>query len=94
MEEKYKNNDLVEEMDAIYLLNDNYNHLGLKKNYVGMVVENIKKSKMILVDFFNPFTAKSIKELAEIKYGDYKIVTKSKADQLLVKQYKYLFRNN
>ena len=60
--EKYKNNKLVEPTDAIVLLNDNYESIGLKKGYVGTVVDNcIDKLGIILVDFFNPFTGEDIK---------------------------------
>ena len=39
--DKYKDNTLVEPMDAIILLNDNYEEQGLKKGYIGVVVENL-----------------------------------------------------
>ena len=34
---KYKDNALVVQMDAIILLNDNYEEQGLKKGYIGVV---------------------------------------------------------
>ena len=91
--EKYKNNKLVEPTDAIVLLNDNYESIGLKKGYVGTVVDNyIDKLGIILVDFFNPFTGEDIKNLIEIKAEDFKVVSNSKEDQLLVKAFRDLFR--
>ena len=91
--EKYKNNKLVEPTDAIVLLNDNYESIGLKKGYVGTVVDNcIDKLDIILVDFFNPFTGEDIKNLIEIKAEDFKVVSNSKEDQLLVKAFRDLFR--
>ena len=38
--DKYQNNALVEEMDAIILLNDNYSDKGLLKGYIGDVMSN------------------------------------------------------
>ena len=90
---KYKNNKLVEPTDAIVLLNDNYESIGLKKGCVGTVVDNcIDKLGIILVDFFNPFTGEDIKNLIEIKAEDFKVVSNSKEDQLLVKAFRDLFR--
>ena len=54
---KYQNNILVEEMDAIILLNDNYADQGLFKGYIGIVMANfIKKYGFVVADFSNPFT--------------------------------------
>ena len=90
---KYQNNELVEEMDAIILLNDNYEEQGLKKGYIGVVVETLMgEQSFILVDFFNPFTGADIAVLAEIKQQDFRVISGSLADQKLVKEFKDLFR--
>ena len=44
--DKYTDNSLVEPMDAIILLNDNYSRAGLKKGYIGVVVDNLIKAKI------------------------------------------------
>jgi hypothetical protein len=91
--DKYENNKLVEQMDAIILLNSNYESLGLKKGYIGTVVANlIEKYEIILVDFFNPFTGEDIYIQAKIKTDDFRVISPSKKDQELVKVYKDLFR--
>ena len=91
--DKYKNNELVEEMDAIILLNDNYADKGLRKGYIGVVVDNLMDLRgFVLVDFFNPFTGEDIAVLAEIKKEDFRVISGSLADQKLVKQFKDLFR--
>lgn len=52
---KYTNNALVEEMDAIILLNDNYADKGLFKGYIGDVMDNfIEKYGFVVADFYNP----------------------------------------
>ena len=90
---KYQNNTLVEEMDAIILLNDNYEEQGLKKGYIGVVVETLMEEQaFILVDFFNPFTGEDIAVLAEIKQEDFRVISGSLTDQKLVKEFKDLFR--
>ncbi len=92
--DKYKDNILVEPMDAIILLNDNYAEQGLKKGYIGVVVETLMKEQaFILVDFFNPFTGEDIAVLAAIKKEDFRVISGSVADQKLVKEFKDLFRN-
>ena len=91
--DKYKNNELVEEMDAIILLNDNYADKGLRKGYIGVVVDNLMDLRgFVLVDCFNPFTGEDIAVLAEIKKEDFRVISGSLADQKLVKQFKDLFR--
>ncbi len=53
--DKYTDNSLVEPMDAVILLNDNYANAGLKKGFIGVVVDNlIKTHNIILADFDNP----------------------------------------
>ena len=42
--DKYTDNSLVEPMDAVILLNDNYANSGLKKGFVGVVVDNLIKT--------------------------------------------------
>ena len=54
-EGKYTNNALVEEMDAIILLNDNYAAQGLFKGYIGTGMANfIEKYGFVVADFSNP----------------------------------------
>ena len=49
---KYQNNTLVEEMDDIILLNDNYADKGLFKGYIGEVMENlIEERGFVVADF-------------------------------------------
>ena len=91
--DKYTNNTLVEPMDAIILLNDNYEEQGLKKGYIGVVVETLmEEQSFILVDFFNPFTGEDIAVLAKIKQEDFRVISGSLSDQKLVKEFKDLFR--
>ena len=44
---KYQNNGLVEPMDAIILLNDNYIHYNLKSGFIGVVVDNFIKPEAL-----------------------------------------------
>ena len=90
--DKYIDNSLVEPMDAIILLNDNYSRAGLKKGYIGVVVDNLIKSQnIILVDFDNPYTGQSIAVLAQIKKDDFRVISSSPADQRAVRAFKNLF---
>ncbi len=90
--DKYTDNSLVEPMDAIILLNDNYSRAGLKKGYIGVVVDNLIKSQnIILVDFDNPYTGQSIAVLAQIKKDDFRVISSSPADQRAVRAFKNLF---
>lgn len=89
---KYTDNTLVEQMDAIILLNNHYEKQGLKKGYVGVVVETLMEERgFILADFFNPFTGEDVATLAEIKKEDFRVISGSLADQKLVKAFKDLF---
>ena len=91
--DKYKNNALVEEMDAIILLNDNYADQGLFKGYIGDVMANfIEKYGFVVADFYNPFTGESIQPVIEIKKEDFRVISGSLADKKLVKEFKDLFR--
>ncbi len=91
--DKYQNNTLVEEMDAIVLLNDNYIEKGLKAGYIGVVMDNlIEKFGVVIAEFFNPFTGDDIQSAIEIKKEDFRVVSGSLSDQRLVKAYKDLFR--
>lgn len=92
---KYQDNNLVEVMDSIILLNDNYKSQNLKEGYVGVVVDNLIHSQgIILVDFFNPFTGEDIKTFAEINRQDFRVLSNSPEDQKLVKSFKDLFIKN
>ncbi len=91
--DKYKDNSLVEEMDAIILLNDNYLEQGLKKGYIGVVVDNtFGKDNTIIADFFNPINGDSIQPVIEIKKEDFRVISSSITDQRLVKAFKDLFK--
>ena len=90
---KYQNNTLVEEMDAIILLNDNYADKGLFEGYIGTVMANfIKTYGFVVADFSNPFTGGCIQPVIEIKQEDFRVISGSVADQKLVKEFKDLFR--
>ncbi len=91
--DKYKDNALVEEMDAIILLNDNYIEYGLKKGAVGVVMDNlIEEFGIIIAEFFNPFTGDDIQSAIEIKKEDFRVLSGSLNDRRLVKEYKDSFR--
>lgn len=90
--DKYTDNSLVEPMDAVILLNDNYANAGLKKGFIGVVVDNlIKTHNIILADFDNPYTGQSIAVLAEIKKEDFRVISSSSDDQRAVRAFKTLF---
>ena len=90
--DKYSDNSLVEPMDAVILLNDNYANAGLKKGFIGVVVDNlIKTHNIILADFDNPYTGQSIAVLAEIKKEDFRVISSSSDDQRAVRAFKALF---
>ena len=91
---KYQNNGLVEPMDAIILLNDNYIHYNLKSGVIGVVVDNFIKTRgYVLADFFHPFTGEDICVQAEIKKEDFRVISNSINDQRKVKEFKDLFKN-
>ena len=91
--DKYKDNALVEEMDDIILLNDNYADKGLFKGYIGTVMENlIEERGFVVADFSNPIEPKYIQPVIEIKKEDFRILSDSLSDKKLVKEFKDLFR--
>ena len=90
--DKYTDNSLVEPMDAVILLNDNYANAGLKKGFIGVVVDNlIKTHNIILADFDNPYTGQNIAVLAEIKKEDFRVISSSSDDRRAVRAFKALF---
>ena len=92
--DKYQNNALVEEMDAIILLNDNYADEGLFKGYIGEVMENlIEERGFVVADFSNPIKAEYIQPVIAIQKEDFRVLSGSLADKKLVKEFKDLFRN-
>ncbi|MCD7728978.1 MAG: hypothetical protein LUI60_03605 [Clostridia bacterium] len=92
--DKYSDNSLVEPMDDIILLNDNYADIGLYKGYIGVTVASfIPQRDYILADFFNPFSGKDIAVQAKIRKKDFKVLSHSTEDKLSMKEYKDLFRN-
>ena len=91
--DKYENNALVEEMDAIILLNDNYAEQGLLKGYIVIVMENlIEERGFVVADFYNPFTGKSMQAVITIQKEDFRGISGSLEDKRLVKEFKDLFR--
>ena len=91
--DKYTNNALVEEMDEIILLNDNYADKGLFKGYIGEVMENlIIERGFVVADFSNPIEPEYIQPVIEIKKEDFRVLSDSLADKRLVKDFKELFR--
>ena len=92
--DKYQNNALVEEMDAIILLNDNYADEGLFKGYIGEVMENlIEERGFVVADFSNPIKAEYIQPVMAIQKEDFRVLSDLLADKKLVKEFKDLFRN-
>lgn len=90
--DKYQNNALVEEMDAIILLNDNYSDRGLCKGYVGTVIENmIRERGFVVADFSNPIDGGYIQPVIEIKKDDFRVISGSVADKKAVKAFRDLF---
>lgn len=91
--DKYKNNTLLNWMNDIILLNDNYADKGLKKGYIGVVVDNfIEKQGIVLADFFNPITGEDIAILVEIKKEDFRMYTGSLEDEKIGRDFKNLFK--
>lgn len=91
--DKYNDKTLIDWNDDIILLNDNYSAIGLKKGYIGTVVENLINTKgIVTADFFNPITGEDIAVLAEIKKEDFSVYSGSKKDQRIGKTFKDLFR--
>lgn len=90
---KYIDNILVEPMDAIILLNDRYIEYGLKKGYIGTVMDNfLEKHGFVVADFSNPITGECIQPVINIKKEDFRVISGSLLDQRLVKEFKNLFR--
>ena len=80
-------------MDNIIILNDNYAEQGIKKGYVGTVIENlIDEMGILLVDFIEPYTGNDIKILAEIKEDDCRYIDDSEEDKKLIYDFRAMFR--
>ena len=91
--DKYQNNALVEEMDTIILLNDNYADEGLFKGYIGTVMENLIEDRgFVVADFSNPVGPGYIQPAIAIKKEDFRVVSGSLSDKKLVKAFRDLFR--
>ena len=67
--DKYIDNSLVEPMDAIILLNDNYSRAGLKKGYIGVVVDNLIKSQNNSCRFFQSYGRQGYRRSCSNKKG-------------------------
>lgn len=86
--DKYKDNAFAEPMDAIILLNDNYEDKGLKKGYIGTIMDNfIEKYGFVVADFSDPVTAESIQPVIEIKKEDFRVISDSLSDRKSVKEF-------
>lgn len=90
---KYVDNSLVEEMDSIVLLNDNYANLGLHKGYIGIVAEYNPIEKIVFAEFVNPITKDKICEKTKIDFNDFRILNSSYADFEIRKKYAEKFLN-
>ncbi len=91
--DKYQDNKLVEEMDDIILLNDNYIEQGLKAGYIGTVMDNyIEKYGCVIADFSNPITGECIQPAIEIKREDFRVFSDSLTDRKLGREFRDLFR--
>ncbi|MCD8372450.1 MAG: hypothetical protein LUD27_04015 [Clostridia bacterium] len=90
--DEYIQDPLIEE--AICILNENYADIGIHTGYVGIVIENLLvKRGSILADFYDPFTGKDLAVATEIRQEDFKVLTGTLDDKLIVKKYKDLFSN-
>lgn len=88
-----KDKTCIDWTDDIILLNDNYVGQGLKKGYIGVVVDNfIETQGFVLADFFNPVTGEDIAILVKIKKEDFRVYSGSLEDQKIGKAFRDLFR--
>lgn len=91
--DKYTNNEFVEPLDAIILLNDNYASEGLKKGYIGTVMDNcIPEQGVVIADFMDPIGNKPGVPVAVIKKEDFRVLSGSKEDKAAVKRFRDMFR--
>ena len=91
--DEFIENNSVKPLSAIVLLNDNYAEYGLQKGYVGTVMSDfIKDRGFIIADFTNPLTGEYINPVAEIKSGDFKVLTNTNDDKAAVKNFKNLLK--
>lgn len=91
--DKYKNNTLVESMDDIILLNDNYADKGLHTGYIGTVMDNyIVKFGYVVADFSNPITGECIQPAIKISKDDFRVFSDSIKDRKAGQSFKDLFR--
>ncbi len=92
--DKYTDNTLVEPMDDIILINDNYADQGLFKGYIGITVASfLPKWDYILVDFLNPVKGEYLVVQAKIKKDDFRVFSDSLEDKLAGKAFRELFKN-
>ncbi len=68
---------LAEYGDDVIIINDNYITLGIKKGYIGLVVDNIDDKGYVLVDFLDTVNGGEIAVLVEVKYDDFIIFNKN-----------------
>ena len=88
-----KENRLAESWDEIILINDNYVAMGLRKGYIGLIIENLIDSKgFVLADFHNPISGDDIAILAQIDEKDFLILNDAKSDEAAVKAFRNLFQ--
>ena len=68
--------------------------MGVKKGYVGIVVENlVDELGILLVDFTNPYKNEDICLQAEIKSEDCRWLGTSRKDREIASQFRALFKN-
>ena len=80
-------------LSEVILISDDYARLGLKKGYIGVVVENhTRENGLLIVDFFNPVTGEEIVSRAEIREGDFRLYTGTAADLRAGKEFRALFQ--
>ena len=91
--DKYRDNGLVEEMDDIILLNENYAKAGLHAGYIGTVMDNyIKEDGVVIADFSNPVTGECLQPAIEIRKEDFRVFSGSREDQKAGRAFRELFK--
>ena len=90
---KRKENVSIEPMENIILLNDNYKDKGLRKGYIGTIMDNyIEKFGYVIADFSNPITGECIQPAVEIRKDDFRIYSGNLEDRKIGKAFKDLFK--
>ena len=91
--EREKSAAEIAPLSDVILISDDYARLGLKKGYIGVVVENrTRENGLLIVDFFNPVTGEEIVSQAEIREGDFRRYTGSADDVRAGKEFRAMFQ--